>query len=73
MLYTSPHGNKPQSRPSAVRPVQSEAETRAVIDAARASGFRSLRLSADDELRRDVIQALMCQFTVDLGAIGIRT
>jgi oxygen-independent coproporphyrinogen-3 oxidase len=31
--------------------------------------FRGWQLDADDLLRRDVIQALMCQFTVDVNAI----
>src|SRR5438477_8766087 len=31
--------------------------------------FRGWRLSADDRLRRDVIHALMCQFTVSIAAI----
>lgn len=33
---------------------------------------RGLELSADDELRRDVILALMCQFRVDKGEIAAR-
>jgi oxygen-independent coproporphyrinogen-3 oxidase len=39
------------------------------LDANALPCFRGWRLSADDRLRRDVIQALMCQFTVDLSAI----
>jgi oxygen-independent coproporphyrinogen-3 oxidase len=31
--------------------------------------FRGWRLSADDRLRRDVIHALMCQFTVSIAAV----
>jgi oxygen-independent coproporphyrinogen-3 oxidase len=31
--------------------------------------FRGWQLDADDLLRREVIQALMCQFTVDVRAI----
>src|SRR5207249_10534275 len=31
--------------------------------------FRGWRLSADDRLRRDVIHALMCQFTVSIAAL----
>jgi oxygen-independent coproporphyrinogen-3 oxidase len=40
------------------------------IDADRLPAFRGYRLSADDLLRRDVIQALMCNFAVDFAAIG---
>lgn len=40
------------------------------IDADRLPAFRGHRLSADDLLRRDVIQALMCSFAVDFAAIG---
>jgi oxygen-independent coproporphyrinogen-3 oxidase len=39
------------------------------LDANALPCFRGWKLSADDRLRRDVIQALMCQFTVDFGAI----
>jgi oxygen-independent coproporphyrinogen-3 oxidase len=39
------------------------------LDADALPCFRGWKLSADDSLRRDVIQALMCQFTVDFGAI----
>src|SRR5208282_3242159 len=34
------------------------------LDADASPCFRGWQLSADDRLRRDVIQALMCQFTV---------
>jgi oxygen-independent coproporphyrinogen-3 oxidase len=39
------------------------------LDANALPCFRGWKLSADDRLRRDVIQALMCQFTVDFAAI----
>jgi oxygen-independent coproporphyrinogen-3 oxidase len=39
------------------------------LDANALPCFRGWKLGADDRLRRDVIQALMCQFTVDFGAI----
>ena len=39
------------------------------LDADALPCLRGWRLSADDSLRRDVIQSLMCQFTVDFGAI----
>jgi len=39
------------------------------LDANALPCFRGWKLSADDRLRRDVIQALMCQFTVDYSAI----
>ena len=39
------------------------------LDAGALAAFRGFELSADDVLRRDVIQALMCQFTVSFGAI----
>ncbi len=41
------------------------------LDANALPCFRGWKLSADDRLRRDVIQALMCQFTVDFGAIEV--
>ena len=40
------------------------------LDANALPCFRGWKLTADDVLRRDVIQALMCQFTVDFAAIG---
>jgi oxygen-independent coproporphyrinogen III oxidase len=40
------------------------------LDANGLPCFRGWKLSSDDVLRRDVIQALMCQFTVDFAAIG---
>ncbi len=39
------------------------------LDANALPCFRGWQLSADDLLRRDVIQALMCQFTVDFAAV----
>jgi oxygen-independent coproporphyrinogen-3 oxidase len=33
---------------------------------------RGLQLSADDRLRRDVIERLMCEMTVDLATVGAR-
>lgn len=39
------------------------------LDANALPCFRGWKLTADDRLRRDVIQALMCQFTVHFGAI----
>jgi oxygen-independent coproporphyrinogen-3 oxidase len=39
------------------------------LDANALPCFRGWQLSADDVLRRDVIQALMCQFMVDFAAI----
>ena len=39
------------------------------LDAEALPCFRGWELSADDLLRRDVIQALMCQFTVSFGRI----
>jgi oxygen-independent coproporphyrinogen-3 oxidase len=39
------------------------------LDADGLPCFRGWQLSADDRLRRDVIQALMCQFTVGVAAI----
>ena len=39
------------------------------LDADALPCFRGWQLDADDLLRRDVIQALMCQFTVDFAAI----
>jgi len=40
------------------------------LDADALPCFRGWQLTADDVLRRDVIQALMCQFTVDFATIG---
>jgi oxygen-independent coproporphyrinogen-3 oxidase len=39
------------------------------LDANALPCFRGWKLGADDKLRRYVIQALMCQFTVDFAAI----
>jgi oxygen-independent coproporphyrinogen III oxidase len=39
------------------------------LDANALPCFRGWQLSADDRLRRDVIQALMCHFTLDFAAI----
>jgi oxygen-independent coproporphyrinogen-3 oxidase len=39
------------------------------LDAHALPCFRGWHLSADDVLRREVIQSLMCQFTVDIHAI----
>ena len=39
------------------------------LDANALPCFRGWRLSADDRLRRDVIHALMCQFTVSIAAV----
>jgi oxygen-independent coproporphyrinogen-3 oxidase len=39
------------------------------LDADTLPCFRGWHLSADDLLRREVIQSLMCQFTVDIRAI----
>jgi oxygen-independent coproporphyrinogen-3 oxidase len=33
---------------------------------------RGLELNADDRLRRDVIERLMCDLSVDLGAVSAR-
>jgi oxygen-independent coproporphyrinogen III oxidase len=40
------------------------------LDAGLLPEFRGYRLSADDLLRRDVIQALMCNFGVDFDVVG---
>jgi oxygen-independent coproporphyrinogen-3 oxidase len=40
------------------------------IDAGHAATWRGMLLSAEDELRRDVIMRLMCDFAVDLAHIG---
>ncbi|HMA31932.1 MAG TPA: oxygen-independent coproporphyrinogen III oxidase [Casimicrobiaceae bacterium] len=40
------------------------------LDAGQLPEFRGYRLSADDLLRRDVIQALMCSFGVDFDVVG---
>ncbi|MEO8305434.1 MAG: oxygen-independent coproporphyrinogen III oxidase [Betaproteobacteria bacterium] len=42
------------------------------LDANALPCFRGWQLSYDDRLRRDVIQALMCQFMVDFAAIEAR-
>jgi len=39
------------------------------LDASALPCFRGWQLSADDRLRREVIQALMCQFTVGFAAV----
>jgi oxygen-independent coproporphyrinogen-3 oxidase len=39
------------------------------IDAGKLPVFRGIRLSRDDELRRDVITRLICNFTLDFGAV----
>ena len=44
----------------------------AAVSARGLATCRGLELSADDELRRDVIVALMCQFRVDKGEIAAR-
>lgn len=42
------------------------------IDAGRLPIFRGFELSADDRLRRDVIMQLICNFTLDTAAMGVR-
>lgn len=44
----------------------------AAIDAGRLATDRGIRLTAEDELRREVIQALMCGARVDFGTIETR-
>jgi oxygen-independent coproporphyrinogen-3 oxidase len=44
----------------------------AAIDAGRLPVFRGMRLSADDVLRADLIQRLMCQGEVDIAALEDR-
>jgi oxygen-independent coproporphyrinogen III oxidase len=44
----------------------------AAIDAGRLATDRGIRLAAEDELRRDVIQALMCASRVDFATIDAR-
>jgi oxygen-independent coproporphyrinogen-3 oxidase len=44
----------------------------AAIDAGRLPVFRGMRLSADDVLRADLIQQLMCQGEIDIAAIEDR-
>ncbi len=39
------------------------------IDAGRLPVFRGIRLSRDDELRRDVITRLICHFALDFGVV----
>ncbi|WP_457675200.1 oxygen-independent coproporphyrinogen III oxidase [Thiolapillus sp.] len=40
-----------------------------VIDAGKLPVFRGIRLSRDDELRRDVITRLICNFALDFAAV----
>jgi oxygen-independent coproporphyrinogen III oxidase len=42
----------------------------ALLDDRALPVFRGVELTADDVLRREVIQKLMCDFAVDFGAIG---
>jgi oxygen-independent coproporphyrinogen-3 oxidase len=44
----------------------------AAIESGRLATERGLALDAEDQRRRDVIHALMCNFEVDLGADGAR-
>ncbi len=45
---------------------------RRAIEAGRLATVRGLELNADDRLRRDVIERLMCDLSVDLGAVSAR-
>jgi oxygen-independent coproporphyrinogen-3 oxidase len=40
------------------------------LDERRLPVLRGVTLTADDRLRRDVIQKLMCEFRLDYGALG---
>ncbi|HTQ79265.1 MAG TPA: oxygen-independent coproporphyrinogen III oxidase, partial [Thermoanaerobaculia bacterium] len=51
---------------------RSLAEYRAAIEAGRLATERGLALSAEDRLRRDVIQELMCHFSLDKAAVASR-
>jgi oxygen-independent coproporphyrinogen III oxidase len=42
------------------------------IDAGELAVFRGVRLDADDRLRRDVITALICHFSLDFAAVEAR-
>ena len=52
-----------------IRSVRTLDDYYARLDAGALPCFRGWQLSADDRSRRDVIQALMCKFTVDFAAI----
>jgi oxygen-independent coproporphyrinogen III oxidase len=47
-------------------------EWRAAIEAGRLPAVRGIRLSAEDLLRRDVIEEIMCRLAVDLAATAAR-
>lgn len=44
----------------------------AALDQGRLATVKGLRLNKDDLIRRDVIERLMCDMQIDLGAIGKR-
>lgn len=52
--------------------VKSLDEYYALLDAGRLPMLRGLQLSRDDEIRRALIQQLMCQFALDLQAFAAR-
>lgn len=52
--------------------VKSTEEYYALLDAGQLPLFRGLQLSRDDEIRRALIQQLMCQFALDLNAFAMQ-
>jgi oxygen-independent coproporphyrinogen-3 oxidase len=68
-LGASAIGSLPQGY---VQNVQSLADYREAIGAGRLATARGIALSADDRLRREVIERLMCELAVDLGDIAAR-